>query len=215
MKTKMLVAYCLVVLLSGCVPVFSLLPLYTKETITFEERLLGTWLIDPNKPEDTWEFARLEESAAGCLPADLQDQAAKCYCVNLTIEKRKASIIACLVKLQDRLFLDFMPSRFPGSEQDLESSDSEVNAMFCLRLHTFARVSFRGDQLMIRLTDDDGFKDLLKAEPKAVEYAMVEKRPILTVSTQDLQAFVTKYADDKRLFTEGEPLCRKPGSAAK
>jgi hypothetical protein len=30
-----------------------------------------------------------------------------------------------------------------------------------------------------------------------------------------LQAFVTKYADDKRLFLEGDPLTRKPSSAAK
>jgi hypothetical protein len=215
MKMRNLMPYCLVVLLAGCGPIFSLHALYTKEAITFEEKLLGTWLVDPNKPGETWEFARLEESAAGCLPADLQDQAAKCYRVTLTDEKRKGSIVTCLVKLQGRLFLDLMPSQFPGGEENLESADSELNAVFFLRLHTFAQVSFSRDQLTIRLTDDDGFKDLLKAEPKAVEYTTVEERPLLTASTQELQAFVTKYADDKRLFTEGDPLTRKPSSVAK
>ncbi len=225
MKMRKFVPYGVAVLLAGCVPVFSVHPLYTKETITFEEKLLGTWLIDPN---DTWEFARLEESAAGYLPVDLREQAAKCYRVNLTEKRGTGSLVACLVRLQDRLFLDFMPSKFPGGEQNLESVDSGLNAMFFLRLHTFVRVSFSGDQLKIGLTLDDNFKRLLKAEPKAVSYTMVkdnpivikegdtvEEHPLLTASTQELQAFVTKYADDERLFIGGKPLTRKPSSAAK
>lgn len=228
MRMRKLVLYGVAILLAGCVPVLSVHPLYTKETITFDERLLGTWITDPNKPEMTWEFARLEVSAAERLPVDLRDQAAKCYRVNLTDEKSKSSLVACLVKLQGRLFLDLMPGKFPGGEQDTEEEDSELNSMFFLRLHTFARVSFSGDQLKIGLTLDEEFKTLLKAEPNAVKYTMVkenpivvskgdtvEEHPLLTSSTRELQAFVTKYADDERLFVEGEPLTRKPGSAAK
>ena len=174
---RKLLPHCLVVLLAGCVPVLSLHPLYTKETITFEEKLLGTWLVDPNRPENTWEFARLEEDAAGCLPVDLGDQAAKCYRVSLTQDQQKGSVVACLVKLHDRLFLDFMPGKFPGGEQDPESLDFQLNAMFFLRLHTFARVDFRGDQLKLGLTWGNEFKKLLKAEPQAVQYTMVKGEP--------------------------------------
>jgi hypothetical protein len=232
MRTRKFAAYCLVALLAGCVPIpmpiFSVHPLYTKETITFEEKLLGTWLMDPNEPEDTLEFTRLEASAASRLPFDLEDQAAKCYRVNRTDRNDKASVIACLVKLQNRLFLDLMPGTFPGGEQNPESADFQLNAMFFLRLHTFMRVDFTGNQLKIGLTLDDGFKKLLKAEPKAVTYTMVkenpilikkgdtvEEHPLLTASTPELQAFVTKYADDERLFIDGEPLTRKPSNTAK
>jgi len=181
--------------------------------------------MDPNEPEDTLEFARLEESTASRLPFDLQDQAAKCYRVNLN---GKASVVACLVKLQDRLFLDIMPGKSPGGEQDPESTDFQVNATFFLRLHMFVRVNFSGDQLKIGLTLDDGFKKLLQAEPKAVTYTMIKETPILikgddtvkehpllTASTQELQAFVTKYADDERLFIDGKSLTRKPSNITK
>jgi hypothetical protein len=214
MRMRKLVPYGVAVLLAGCVPVFSLHPLYTKETITFEEKLLGTFT-DPNKPEDTWEFARLETSAAGRLPPSLRDQAAKCYRVNLTGGTGKGSVVACLVKLQDCLFLDFLPGKSPGGEQNPESTEFLLNAMFFLPVHTFVQVNFSGDQLKIRLTDDKEFKKLLKAEPNAVEYTMVEDRPIVTASTEELQAFLTKHANDDRLFVIEIPLTRKPSSVAR
>ncbi len=81
---------------------------------------------------------------------------------------------------------------------------------------------FSGDQPKLGLPLDDGFKGLLKAKPKAVQYTMVrvnpfmtEESPLLTASTPELQAFVTKYADDDRLFGVEMPLTRKSGSAAK
>jgi len=218
MKTRRLVPYCLVVLLAGCGPIFSVHALYTKETITFEEKLLGRWLVDPNKPENTWEFARLEEDAAERLPLDLRDQATKCYRMNLTDPNGTLSAVACLIQLQGRLFLDLLSDRLPGDEQNPENG-AFVNAAFFVRVHTFMRVSLRGDQLKIGLTDVDGVKKLLQAEPKAVQYTFMTDRikeyPLLTASTEELQAFVTKYADDERLFTDGEPLTRKPSSAAK
>ncbi len=79
--------------------------------------------------------ARLEEDVAERLPPALRDQIQKCYRVTITDDKdRKGSFAACLVKLQDRLFLDILP-------------------------------------------DDEGFKKLLEAEPKAVKYDMIDERP--------------------------------------
>ena len=229
MKMRKLVPYGVLVLLAGCAPVFSVHPLYTRESITFEERLLGTWLVDANKPEETCEFVRLEAGAAGHLPVELQDQAALCYRVNLTSRDGKGSVFACLVKLHDRLFLDVMPSELPLGERDSGSKEAQLNATFFLRLHTFVRVNLSGDQLKLGLTDHDRLQELIQAEPKAVPYTMVkekplltlakdhtaEEHPLLTASTPELQAFVTKYADDRRLFTEREPLARKASSTAK
>ena len=39
----------------------SLHSLYTEENVVFEEKVLGTWVDDPNSPEATWEFNRIEE----------------------------------------------------------------------------------------------------------------------------------------------------------
>jgi hypothetical protein len=207
---KKLALCCLVALVAGCVPIVSLHPLFTKESITFEEKLLGTWVEDSNKPQVTWEFIRLEKSAAERLPAELREESQKCYRVNVADDKgNKGSFAGCLVKLQDRLFLDILPDRFPSGEQDPERMKLVYNAFFFLRVHTFARVGPVGDQLKIRLTDDEEFKKLIEAEPKAVKYDMIDERPVLTASTAELQAFVAKYADDERLFANDLTLTRK------
>ncbi len=210
MRTRKLTPYCLTALLAGCVPIVSLHPLCTKETIAYEEKLLGTWVEDANQPEVTWEFAHLEQNAARLLPADLRDALDKCYRLNIADKDgRKGSFAACLVKLQDKLFLDVLPDRFPSGEQDPEQMKLVYNAFFFTPVHSFARVSSIGDQLKIRLTDDDGFKKLLDAEPKAVKYDVIDDRPVLMASTEELQAFVTKYADDERLFPSEVTLTRK------
>ncbi len=210
MRVKRLTPYCLAALLAGCVPIVSLHPLFTKETIAFEEKLLGTWVEDGNQPEVTWEFAHLEQSAARLLPAELRDALDKCYRLNLADKDgRKGSFAACLVKLQDKLFLDVMPDRFPSGEQDPEQMKLVYNAFFFTPVHSFARVSSIGDQLKIRLTDDEGFKKLLQADPKVVKCDVIDDRPVLTASTEELQGFVAKYADDERLFSSAVTLTRK------
>ncbi len=210
MSAKKLLPYCLAALLAGCVPIVSLHPLFTKDTITYKETLLGTWVEDGNQPQVTWQFARLEPGAARLLPAELRDTLDKCYRLNIADnEGRKGSFAACLVKLQDKLFLDVMPDRFPSGEQDPNQMKLVYNAFFFTPVHSFARVSSLDAQLKIRLTDDEGFKKLIQADPKVVKYEVIDDRPVLTASTEELQAFVAKYADDERLFPSEVTLTRK------
>ena len=51
-------------------------------------------------------------------------------------------------------------------------------------------------------------KKLLKEEPGAVKHELVEDGIILTASTEQLQQFVLKYADDERVFSEETILTR-------
>jgi hypothetical protein len=210
MRVQKLVLYCLAVLLVGCVPVVSLHPLFTKDTLVFEEKLLGTWVEDSNQPQITWEFAPLEENAAERLPREMREELQKCYRVNVVDDKgRKGSFAGCLVKLQDKLFLDVLPDKFPSAEQDAEQMKLAYNAFFFVPVHTFVRVSAIGEQLKVRLTDDEEFQKLLKAQPKAVRFDMLDERPVLTAPTADLQAFFAKYADDERLFPSDLTLTRR------
>jgi hypothetical protein len=61
----------------------------------------------------------------------------------------------------------------------------------------------------MRLTDDDKMEELLKEDPNAVKHMSIEDMLILTASTKELQAFVLKYADDNRVFTDEIVLGRK------
>ena len=212
MKMKKLAFICLAALLGGCVPILSLQPLFTEEDIVFDEKLLGTWVEGSEPAELTWEFARLESSAAEELQDQYEDQVKKFYRLNLTDkEGHKGSLVACLVKLKDRLFLDVFPDKFPSGETDVEKAKLMYNAFFFVSAHTFLRVDSIGEELALRLTVEDRFQELLEANPGAVAFTRLDDRSILTASTKELQSFVAKYAGDERLFPGELELVRKAG----
>ena len=196
MKVKKILFYLLAVLLGGCLPVMSLYSLYTEENVVFEEKLLGIWVDDPNSPETIWEFKRVDEpkNAYKLIFSDNKD--------------RKGSFVAHLVKLQNRLFLDVYPGELPWEPDDPNEVKWLYNSFFLIPAHTFIRIDSIEPQLRMRLINDE-MADLLKEDPNAVEHTSIEDRLILTASTKELQAFVLKYAGDRRLFSNEVILNRR------
>jgi len=210
MKTKKLLFYLLAGLLAGCVPVMSLHPLYTDKDLVFEEKLLGTWVDDPNNPETTWEFKRVADEPKRNGQFKRPEEQEKAYeLIFSDNEGKKGSFFAHLVKLENKLFLDVYPSEPPWDEADPNKVDWVYNTLFLVPVHTFIKINGIEPQLKLQLTDDDELEKLLKEDPNAVEYTSIDNQPILTASTKELQAFVLKYADDDRLFTDEAILIRK------
>jgi hypothetical protein len=76
-------------------------------------------------------------------------------------------------------------------------------------VHTFIQVDRTGDQLKLRLTDEERLARLLEAEPTAVKHERAwDDRRVLTASTKELQTFVLKHAGDDRLFADPMTLTR-------
>jgi len=198
MKVKKILFYLLAALLGGCLPVMSLHSLYTKENVVFEEKLLGTWVDDPNSPEATWEFNRIDEpkNAYKLIFSDDKGQ--------------KGSFVAHLVKLRNKLFLDVYPDKLPWEPDDPNKVKWLFNSFFLIPAHTFIKIDSIEPQLKMRLIwEDDKMEELLKEDPNAVKHTSIEDRLILTASTKELQAFVLKYADDNRVFTEEVVMNRR------
>jgi hypothetical protein len=197
MKVKKLLFYLLAALLGGCVPVMSLHSLYTKENVVFEEKLLGTWVDDPNSPEAIWKFNRIEEpeNAYRLVFSDKDGQ--------------KGSFVAYLVKLENRLFLDVYPSELPWEPEDPNKVKWLYNTFFLIPAHTFIKIDSIEPQLKMRLTNHDEMAKLLKEDPNAVKHTSIEGRVVLTASTKELQAFILKYVDDERVFTNEVVLNRR------
>lgn len=193
MKTKKFLFYLLAILLGGCIPVLSLHPLYTDKDAVFEEKLLGTWIDDSN---GIWEFKdpNRQEKVYGLIIVGQKGE--------------KGSFDAHLTKLQNKLFLDAFPAESPWGE-DPNKIDWHFNAFFFVPFHTFIKINSTEPELKLQLTDDDDMKKLLKEDPNAVKHESVKDGFILTASTKELQAFVLKYANDDRLFTEEIVLHRK------
>lgn len=196
-RAKKALFYLLGALLGGCVPIMSLHPLYTEKDVVFEERLLGRWVDDPNSPETTWQFNRIEEpnNAYNLLFSDE--------------EGKKGSFIAHLVKLQNRLFLDVYPSELPSKIEDPNKLDLPFNSFFLIPAHTFLKIEFSGPKLKMWMTNDEDMKKLLEEETNAVQHTFIEDKLILTAPTKELQNFVLKYAEDKRVFKSVIILGRK------
>jgi hypothetical protein len=211
MKARKITLYCLAALVAGCVPIVSLHPLFTRQDIVFDGGLLGAWIGDANNVGTVWEFTRFEESSAEGLPEEFRSEFKSFYRLAISDKDgNRGSLAACLVKLGSRLFLDIFPDKFPSGESDIKQTKLLYNAFFFLPSHTFVRVdSIGGETLKMALTDDDEFDKLMGIEPKAVEYTETTERPILTASTKELQAFVTKYADNKHLFPTELTLLRR------
>jgi len=195
MKTKKILFYLLAGLLGGCIPVLSLHPLYTEENVVFEEKLLGIWVQQDSN--NIWEFKHPVESE-------------KVY--ELTLyenEVKKGVFVACLARLDERLFLDVRPNKFPSEQDDVEKMKLPYNAFFFIPGHSFVIVDSIEPQLKLRWTAEDKVEKLLKEQPNAVKHELIEDRVVLTASTGELQQFVLKYADDKRVFPAEAVLTRK------
>lgn len=197
MNTRKFLFYTLAGLLGGCVPVMSLNPLYTKENVVFEKGLLGTWVDDPNEPKMTWHFERIAEPQ-------------NAYKLVFTGEDGlKGSFVARLVKLKDRLFMDIYPDKIPWDLEDPNESEWPYNSLFLIPTHTFVKVDSLGPRLKLRLMLESQLKKLIEENPDAIAHIVVEDRPVLTASTKELQAFVLKYADGDKLFTDAVALERR------
>jgi hypothetical protein len=129
------------------------------------------------------------------------------------------------------------PDRLPSGEEEADKMKMPYNAFFFVPVHTFIKVNCieplssvkncvpKGEEidanslkklsmdydyvLNMQLTDDDDLKKLLKEDANAIEHEDIEGGvSVLTASTKELQAFVTKYASDKRVFTDPKLLVR-------
>ena len=210
METNKALLYGLAILVGGCVPVISLQPLYTKDSLTFDERLLGTWLENPSDTVGSWQFTRVGPAGADKLPEALREDSDKVYHISLTDPKgRKGSFFACLVQIERDVFLDVFPDVLPSGLDDPDKTEFFYNAFFFVRAHTFIKIARGGNRLSMWLTNDDKMHELLDTRPSPIAFESVDDRTILMASTEDLQTFVATYADDDRVFVDQIILERK------
>ena len=171
-----------VVLLGGCVP--SLHELYTKDTLVFEEGLLGQWAHD----KEIWRFEKGGQEKA----------------YNLTIteeEEGKSILVGHLVKVEDDLFLDL----YPG---DMELAVGDIYKMHLLPAHTFLKVDSIGTELIMQAMMPDTLEELLKEKPELIKHEIIDDRIVLTASPKKLQEFLKTYADHEDFFGDALELNR-------
>jgi hypothetical protein len=173
--TPLPVAVTLALVLSACVP--SLNPLYTERDLVFDSALVGVWA-ENDDAQETWAFEKTGDQGYKAIYRE---------------KDKPGEFDVHLVKLGDRLFLDFYPQDAGIKEMDR----NDFYRFHFLPVHTFARVLLNGSTLEMAFLDPDWLKKLLDREPKAIRHERRgEDGIILTASTKELQTFVLKYADE-------------------
>ena len=200
MKTRIILLMLLLIFfLQGCL-VKSLHPFYTENDIIFNKELLGKWT---DKDSATWEI-RQHMRTTGILKPDKPD---KSYEISFTDNKGTSRFAAHLFQLDDKLYLDFLPTDI--------SCGNDFSAVHVIATHSLARVDFSGGKIMIRWYNEEWLiglfnKNKIRIAHERVPYDPDLKDPesmqvILTAQTAELQKFIIKYGNDPEAFKNDKP----------
>jgi hypothetical protein len=190
-KLRIITAFGILILAVGCIR--SLHPIYTEKDIVFEPSLIGQWAEEGD--DEIWAFSKGDENA---------------YKFVYTDDKGKQGVFtAHLARIEGHLFLDFFP----------EEPEFEENAFYqfhLLPVHTFLHVKQIEPRLQMSFPDPDWLKELLEEDPGAIRHEVMEDDdagPILTASTQELQAFWLKHLTTEDAFGDYSDMKRlEPGA---
>ena len=175
-KILALAGLAFVVLMAGCVR--SVHPIYTKEDLTFDPGLLGTWLEKNDK--DIWTIER-----AG-------DKAYKLTCLEDGEETKSATFDARLVRVGEQQFLDL----FPEGPQ----FKSEFYKFHLLPVHSFVRVSLQGDSGRMTVLNNDWLSKKIAARELDLPHFVVDEDLVLTGGTKELRDFLIRIAEEKNAY---------------
>ena len=114
-----------------------------------------------------------------------------------------------LTKINGGLFADFYPF---GDADDNRFSMNYIHA------HTFAKVAFVDGKITMQSFNIDKIEELLKSKRIRLKHETIskivrennsfvtEENLVLTASTEELRAFISKFSDNEDLFDEAEEL---------
>jgi len=169
-KTAITLFYLAALIVGGCIP--SLHPLYTDQTLIFDEALIGKWIGRDNSGDEIWQFSKAGE---------------KEYELRIVKDEKEARFEAHLLELEGKMYLDL----YPGENQSMENLN-DYYKMHLISAHTFMKVDLTEPNLKLNWF----MQKLLEDDPNLLPHETVNKdQIILTASTEELQGFVIENAD--------------------
>lgn len=164
------------IIAAGCIT--SVHSLFTDNELIFRPELLGTWQDD----NETMIFKGIDSTHYSVLDINKTD----------TVQ-----LIGRLGKLGDHYFLDMT----------IDPDDKKVHDLlgaYIFPVHIFFKVSFENDQLNMNAFafSSDWLEKLIKERRIRIKHEFENDQVLLTASTEELQKFVIKYADEPKAFED-------------
>lgn len=189
MKT---IRHCLLILLTGVILqgcITSLHPLYTDKDLVFDTRLVGTWQTDD--PNETWKLENLLDKDKTTFKSQFINK--NMYLLTHTVKGEKAEFQLNLVKLGNNYFIDL----YPGS---LKEEDKLLQDHY-LPVHSYAKIKIDSNGFELYYLNADLLYELLSENRIKIKHESFDFYKVITASTDELQKFIIKFADNKDFFT--------------
>jgi hypothetical protein len=179
--------------LSSCL-VSSLHPFYKDKDRYFDNSMVGNWLdgdsciwtIQPNMVSEG--FMEPEEPDGSYKVTYYED------------EGRISNLVATLFQLNHVDYVDFLP------DNNEDQFTSDMTAYHHVPVHTLARVQYCRDSILLYWYGDDWLNELFEQNRIRIKHETVDNhdydRQVLTASTDELQKFIKKYANDPKTVGE-------------
>ncbi len=200
---KKLILFCclLLIIVSGCIP--SLHPLYTKKDLILDNSIIGTWVSEESKSDQSvWIIKKYKDShEPGPLYINPHDFGDKLYRLEHIQSGDTIGFDLYLIKLDKYFYFDFYPQNY--------ESDNEMRNMHLFPVHTFAKVNIKTNTIEIKQFNIDFLKKLIEQNKIKISHERSGRNMILTAPTEELQKFVKKYTDADDAFVDPIILSRK------
>ena len=176
-----------ILLLSGC-GIFSLHPLYKNSDLIVKNELIGTWI---SNDED--ELTVIIDSAGH-----------RKYEFIMIDGEDTVAFEMGLLELKNQYFIDLYPLEdcsFPGgSNCDM----IELLVRNYIPIHTFMKLDYSSGDLILTEFDNERLIDLFANNRIRLPHEMIneDEYVVITASTDDLQKFISRYANDDDAFNE-------------
>jgi hypothetical protein len=202
MKAKIIVLIGILALLAGsCIP--SLFPLFTKDDIVFDDRIIGTW---EASGVSRWTIEKLEYHPKATFmnpkwtEADEESDMENVHYRMLvedwdggdTVE---ATFILTLLVLDGQMYVNFKPQSYELHHGFLSWHMIEANI--------FAKIGFQDDQFLLTYFDPDYLEEMIDKNRIRISHIWLDDFLLITAPTKDLQKFVIKYANEEDALLDG------------
>lgn len=183
----------------GCIT--SLHPLYTDKDLVFDNRLLGTWHSD--SPTESWKLENLMEKELSPYknPKERKDKEVfksqfinkKTYLLTYTDKGEAAEFLLNLVKLDNNFYIDLYPGKLKEKNEMLEDH--------YLPVHSYAKINISANGFELSYLNADLLYKLLNENRIKIRHESFDYYKVITASTEELQKFIIKFADNKEFFS--------------
>jgi hypothetical protein len=187
-RSKVIVLIMVLASMTGCL-VSSLHPYYKKEDKQFDSVMVGNWI-----DGDSCIWIIQPHMTGSFMGPQKQDSS---YTVTYCEEEGKYAIMTgTLFRLNGIGYVDFVP------DPDEDHCTSDMTCFHHIPVHTLARVQYNRDSIMLYWYGEDWLNDLFEQNRIRIKHETVKngnyERHVLTASTDELQKFIRKYANDPK-----------------